>query len=309
MGTITGEAKLCIPIFSDTLAASPLGPSYSAHNSDNNKPKNLDKNHSALSFPPQQVDQSAVRSVVLSTPPFADSTFVGPSSSSLPSASPPVSPPSTLSSSNHTDPIVFTQPIHVESATLFPQASSSSSVVSDQPSELPGIHNVSSFLLSETENVFTASGGRIVNFLTMHHLPRTENMTVRTARHALLSHILTGGCVAACGHPSDAVKHSCKCRRMQTTFPTANAMSFHALSVLLSASEDRFPDEHVATVATCLGLEDTSRYALNSHLSTRRHNLILRYSSSNTARHLFDSLEGLPKGTLISLSHAHGLAL
>ncbi|KAJ7840875.1 hypothetical protein B0H13DRAFT_1910511 [Mycena leptocephala] len=67
------------------------------------------------------------------------------------------------------------------------------------------------------------------------------------------------------------------------------SMSFHVLSIILSASVDRFPDTH--------------------HLNQLRKTLLADHVKIYPAKDLFSDLESLPEGTLITLSLTHGLTI
>ncbi|KAJ7433599.1 hypothetical protein B0H11DRAFT_1939370 [Mycena galericulata] len=87
-------------------------------------------------------------------------------------------------------------------------------------------------------------------------------------------------------------------------------MSFSALSILLSASEDRLPVLNSSVVASCLGLPTSiseSRPCTLAALSSRRENVLEIHSTENPSVELFEDLEKLPKGSLNSLARAHGL--
>ncbi|KAJ6471181.1 hypothetical protein DFH09DRAFT_1110647 [Mycena vulgaris] len=89
-------------------------------------------------------------------------------------------------------------------------------------------------------------------------------------------------------------------------------MSFWALSVVLSASEDRLPRQHLAVLAKCLGLSadpTASRIDLMSELGTRRRRIVSEHSNVHTARLLFEQIETLPKGSLLTVARSHGLDL
>ncbi|KAJ6602851.1 hypothetical protein DFH09DRAFT_1069214 [Mycena vulgaris] len=76
-------------------------------------------------------------------------------------------------------------------------------------------------------------------------------------------------------------------------------MSFSALSVVLSASEDRLPRQHLADLAKCLGLSadlTASRIDLMSEPGKRRRRIVSEHSNVHTARVLFerDTSQGQP---------------
>ncbi|KAJ6524075.1 hypothetical protein DFH09DRAFT_1096235 [Mycena vulgaris] len=78
-------------------------------------------------------------------------------------------------------------------------------------------------------------------------------------------------------------------------------MSFSALSVVLSASEDRLPRQHLADLAKCLDLMSES--------GKRRRRIVSEHSNVHTARVLFEQIETLPKGSLLTVIRFHGLDL
>jgi hypothetical protein len=102
-------------------------------------------------------------------------------------------------------------------------------------------------------NIFTASPGRMLKLLQLHHIPRPPALTLCTARDALLTHLISRACVGVCSSESENPKHSCKCKRIQ-----CQSMSFNVLSPL-SDSESTFPQSHVEPIADALGLADSSR--------------------------------------------------
>ncbi|KAJ7035880.1 hypothetical protein C8F04DRAFT_1258517 [Mycena alexandri] len=84
-------------------------------------------------------------------------------------------------------------------------------------------------------------------------------------------------------------------------------MAFAALSILISASDDRLPVPHAAVVLSCLGLANASPLHLQRELISRRRQLLREHSSSNPVRVIFESIESLPKGSLLTLAQLHGL--
>ncbi|KAJ7804614.1 hypothetical protein B0H13DRAFT_1930672 [Mycena leptocephala] len=86
-------------------------------------------------------------------------------------------------------------------------------------------------------------------------------------------------------------------------------MSHHVLSVLLSSSLERFPDSHATLVSESFGLSEYSRSNLSATLDARHKALVSKDKPIHTARSIFVELDYLLKGTLLCLSHAHGLEL
>ncbi|KAJ6563407.1 hypothetical protein DFH09DRAFT_1082458 [Mycena vulgaris] len=81
-------------------------------------------------------------------------------------------------------------------------------------------------------------------------------------------------------------------------------MSFSALSVVLSASEDRLPRQHLADLAKCLSLSvdlTASRIDLMSEPGKRRCRMVSEHSNVHTAQGLFEQIETLPKGSLLTV--------
>jgi hypothetical protein len=85
-------------------------------------------------------------------------------------------------------------------------------------------------------------------------------LTIRGARHALISHLVVGSCAGKCESTVDALfKHGCDCRDICHEYASQQAMSFTALSIMLSTSTEQFPDSHVILVGESLGWSDHSR--------------------------------------------------
>jgi hypothetical protein len=111
-----------------------------------------------------------------------------------------------------------------------------------------------------THNIFCVEPSALIKLLKSHHIPRPPKLTIRGARHAIISHLISGACTGLCPSPGDASsKHKCLCVQTVGTFDSPQSMSFHVVSTLLSASADRFPDTHATLVAESLGLSDPSR--------------------------------------------------
>ncbi|KAJ7930755.1 hypothetical protein B0H13DRAFT_2531818 [Mycena leptocephala] len=129
-------------------------------------------------------------------------------------------------------------------------------------------------------NVFVMAPKLLIKLLNSHHIAKPQDLTIHGARHALLTHLLTG-----------------------------QAQSFAVLSILISASEDRLPDSALKLVAECLGLNADERSTILKELNRRRRRLASEHQSSHTARTLFEHLDSLHKGTLLSIAQAHGILL
>ncbi|KAJ7117321.1 hypothetical protein C8R43DRAFT_960622 [Mycena crocata] len=157
-------------------------------------------------------------------------------------------------------------------------------------------------------NIFTADPSRLIKMLAKHHIQRPSNLTISGARHALLTHFLSGSCVGSCD-PLLSVGHTCKCLVFCSQYSTQQTMSFAALSVVLSASGDTLPDAHVTILSQCFGWSDDSRGHLVDRLASRRRTLVEKQSVSVSARTVFDNIYDLPRGSLLSLAQSHGLPL
>jgi hypothetical protein len=141
-----------------------------------------------------------------------------------------------------------------------------------------------------------------------HHMVQPSELTIRGARHALISHLVVGSCAGKCDAiASVIVEHECYCRNICHEFASQQAMAFTTLSTLLSASPDHFPDSHVVLVGESLGWSDHSRANFMRQLDIRRRALLKEHASANTARTLFSNLELIPKGSLVAVAHAHGM--
>ncbi|KAJ7828400.1 hypothetical protein B0H13DRAFT_2289997 [Mycena leptocephala] len=98
-------------------------------------------------------------------------------------------------------------------------------------------------------NIFLADAPTLLKLMKAHHIVRPSKLTIRGARHALISHLVVGSCAGKCDAIMSAiVEHECHCRDICHEFVSQQAMAFTALSTLLSASPDHFPDSHVVLV-------------------------------------------------------------
>lgn len=198
----------------------------------------------------------------------------------------------------------------------FVNANAGSSRLPAEPAKIvknldPDVHDrLVNLLLSPDNNlnVFATGPKTLIKMLNSHHIAKPADLTIAGARHALLSDLVTGACIATCD-PVYKEDHSCACMQLCSLYPSQQAMSFAVISILLSASHDRLPDIGIGIVADCMGWEDHSRSAVLSRLSNQRRALVHDHSSSHTARTLFEQLHSLPKGTLMSIAQAHGIFL
>ncbi|KAJ7182361.1 hypothetical protein C8R43DRAFT_1144248 [Mycena crocata] len=132
-------------------------------------------------------------------------------------------------------------------------------------------------------NVFTASRPALERMLRVHHLQPYTDMSVASLRDSILIHLLSGA---------------------------QKGMAFAALSILLAASPESFPDRHVEKTGLCLGAshaDSLSRTKCYAFLSGRRSQIVAEHSSNNPATAIFDNLERVSKGALQSLVQAHGI--
>ncbi|KAJ7444001.1 hypothetical protein FB451DRAFT_1413364 [Mycena latifolia] len=130
------------------------------------------------------------------------------------------------------------------------------------------------------------------------------------ARDAILAHLLSGSCISLCAeiHASD----KCGCQTYGTVFDTPQEMSFASLSVLLSGSEQTFPDAGVQVVGKCLGLPTSvcaSRLRTFAALDSRRSALITAHANRVPSVTVFDNLERLSRGSMLAIARSHGLTL
>ncbi|KAJ6561644.1 hypothetical protein B0H19DRAFT_1375022 [Mycena capillaripes] len=82
-------------------------------------------------------------------------------------------------------------------------------------------------------------------------------------------------------------------------------MVFPSLSVILSASADRLPVEHLDVICKSLGLPSvsvTSRSDVLNELGRRRREIVTQHTLTNPASVLFQPSDRLTKGTLLSLA-------
>ncbi|KAJ7496416.1 hypothetical protein FB451DRAFT_1162567 [Mycena latifolia] len=157
-------------------------------------------------------------------------------------------------------------------------------------------------------NVFTAGPVTLGKLLDSHHIERVPNLMAGGARQALLCHLLSGACVGASASISRS-KHACQCDKLFDAFSTGQAMSFAALSLLLSSSADRLPDLPVQILSKSFGWAEFSRETVLRELSLRRNSLVVQHATVHSAVTVLDSIDKLPKGTLLALSHAHGIPI
>jgi hypothetical protein len=84
-----------------------------------------------------------------------------------------------------------------------------------------------------SRNIFTADASDLIKVVKSHHIPITPTLTVGGARHAIISHLITGSCVASCESPQHSSdKRKCLCADTRGVFESSQAMSHHVLSVL-----------------------------------------------------------------------------
>ncbi|KAJ7728621.1 hypothetical protein B0H16DRAFT_1734570 [Mycena metata] len=162
--------------------------------------------------------------------------------------------------------------------------------------------------LNPRENLFHAKRAALSRLAGSHHLEIPENALTRDIRHALITHFLAGGCLAVC-NPETSPAHSCQCHHLRSSFVDTRSMAFYTQSILVSASVETFPHSAVEIVGTCFGFEDLSRENVLYNLARQRRILLKGRDGLHTVDGLFNSLERLPKGTLLVLSKAHGLRI
>lgn len=169
---------------------------------------------------------------------------------------------------------------------------------------------VDQLLLSpdQAHNVFKMEPAVLIKLLKLHHIAIPPKLTIRGARHAMLSHLIAGTCAGSIEHTASTT-HKCKCALTRGIFDSQQSMSFSVISTLLSSSLERLPDTHVALVAEALGLTEFTRSHLNQHLHSRRNSLVSQHAVTYPARLVFSDLDSLPKGTLIAVALAHGLTV
>ncbi|KAJ6473354.1 hypothetical protein C8R47DRAFT_1294963 [Mycena vitilis] len=138
--------------------------------------------------------------------------------------------------------------------------------------ERRGVDALDRLLLSPQQcfNLFTMSAASLTKLMTMHHIERPTEFSLNNARHAILTHLITGSCLT---------------------------------------SEDRLPDLHVDALGSCLGLADKSRLNVDLHLGRKRRRLVEDESSVHSVDTIFDKFETLTRGPLLALAQSHGIRL
>jgi hypothetical protein len=91
-------------------------------------------------------------------------------------------------------------------------------------------------------NIFLASLETLKSMLHAHHLPYTDKLSVDQARHAVLSHL---ACIGVCDEVVDVRMHKCCCTHFRHLYDSRQSMAFGSLSIILSASPERLPQEHM----------------------------------------------------------------
>ncbi|KAJ7802844.1 hypothetical protein B0H13DRAFT_1931668 [Mycena leptocephala] len=152
-------------------------------------------------------------------------------------------------------------------------ASSKSPSLFIRREEVEGYESLAELLLSthNDANIFLMPPKPLIKLLNSHHIAKPQDLTIGGARHALLAHLLTGH--------------------------------------LDISSEERLPDSALNLTAECLGLETNERSVILRELNLRRRRLAREHHSSHTARTLFEHFDTLKKGTLLSITQAHGIIL
>ncbi|KAJ6452695.1 hypothetical protein C8R47DRAFT_1083685 [Mycena vitilis] len=92
-----------------------------------------------------------------------------------------------------------------------------------------------------------------------------------------------------------------------SVYPNRQSMVFAALSSVLSASDDRLSDDHLHVVCATLGLAFSSRHTALNDIGRRHLGLISQHSASNPVLALFEQLDKLSKGSLVSVAQSHGI--
>ncbi|KAJ7676613.1 hypothetical protein DFH06DRAFT_1428225 [Mycena polygramma] len=159
----------------------------------------------------------------------------------------------------------------------------------------------------QSPNVFSASLPVLKTLMRSHHIPFDGALTVPDALHAILSHLLSGLCVGFCPDSSEESQHRCRCSSFASVYGSRQSMAFESLSLIMSASVDRLPDNQFEIVCVALGLQFTSRVDCLNELGKRRAAIISQHAASNPILALFEKLDTLPKGTLVSVAQSHGL--
>jgi hypothetical protein len=109
-------------------------------------------------------------------------------------------------------------------------------------------------------NIFTTAPKSLIKMLNSRHISKPAYLTIADARHALLSLLVTG----VCCDPVFKEDHSCPCTQLCSVYPCQQATSFAVIGILVSASQDRLPDEAIKIFADCRGWEDHARSAILS---------------------------------------------
>jgi hypothetical protein len=169
--------------------------------------------------------------------------------------------------------------------------------------------DLATLLFSPDVNIFLISSLALKAMLHRHHVSGIDALSVTQARHALLSHLISGSRIGV----GDAINHSmhaCRCAQFRSAYGSEHVMAFDALSILLSASPERSPYIHMVSVIQCLALPSASsdsREAFSTEIGSRRSAIIEIHASANPACVQFENVFKLPKGSLVSLAQSHGL--
>jgi hypothetical protein len=117
--------------------------------------------------------------------------------------------------------------------------------------ERRGVDALERILLSPEPGAsfFTMNATSLSKLLTVHHIESPEGLSVDD----ILGHLLSGSCLSMCD-PNAANQYACHCSQYNTVYPSSQAMTFCVISVIISASTDRLPDDRVRFIASCLGL-------------------------------------------------------
>ncbi|KAJ7902974.1 hypothetical protein B0H13DRAFT_1882394 [Mycena leptocephala] len=176
---------------------------------------------------------------------------------------------------------------------------SKESVVVHTSVERRGVDAIEQLLLSPNvaANIFSMNSASLSKLLTMHHIEQPSGISATDARQAILTHFCLDlvSALVTPQIPNDIV------------FPSSQTMTFSVLSLLLSASDDRLPDDRVKMVAACLGLSYSSRVHFHLALGRRRQKLVIDHNSAQPVRDIFERVRNLPQGALLVLAQSHGI--
>ncbi|KAJ6495865.1 hypothetical protein DFH09DRAFT_1103671 [Mycena vulgaris] len=160
------------------------------------------------------------------------------------------------------------------------------------------------------ENVLIAARCDLDKMMEAHHIPLDTTLSLTSARHMVISHLVSGTCVSDCITQHSDLRDKCGCSSVSGEFSSQKSMAFFVLSRVLCASEAEISDSHLRDLSQCMGAPTSrisSRQACQSFLGVLRQRIVSEHSSQNPATDLFSDLEKVKKGSLLALAQSHGI--